>query len=614
MAYETDLRYRLVGMWTLDEASGTRSDSYGTNHLTDNNTVTQATGKVGNAAQFTRANAEYLSIADNASLSMGDIDFTIACWVRWDTLIANSDGLVTKWGGTANEYALFYNSGASRIAFGVDGGTGLVTVAANALGAPATGTWYFVVAWHDSVANTINIQVNNGTINSAAHAVGVQDSNGTFTLGQIAGQYLDGRLDGVAVWKRTLTSDERAYLYNGGAGQAYPWPVGLAAAPRAYPPLDARTSHTVWLCNPQGYRVQLITDYVSLKYNLGIHGGGGFALELPPNFNPRYLKDYGYAEVWRKVGEQPARLEDVFVVQSIPEAQATGGTRFLTLEGPTVTDFFVLGKNSRVVDALESTTGASYTDNADDVLRKFVQDQLGIGAGNTGAAEGRDLSVYAGFTVEPERGMGPSITEHGYLRPLDEVVRSVVAKSEQNSSAPVRLFPLVRPKSFNPLRFEFVVLPRYFGRYRGFAAAKPVLLSPMLGTIGQVEQEHDRREEWTAVFVTYGSKSGTTRVVDATRRNTAQTAYRETLFDAANSGTEPEAKAEAASKLNEGSPRALARVTLVNSAVTRFGAEYGLGDVVGILALDRRFEAEIAGMDVSRTPGGEAVALKVDEM
>lgn len=46
----------LIAHWKLDEASGTRNDSHGTNHLTDNNTVTTATAKLGtNAAQFTAA-------------------------------------------------------------------------------------------------------------------------------------------------------------------------------------------------------------------------------------------------------------------------------------------------------------------------------------------------------------------------------------------------------------------------------------------------------------------------------------------------------------------------------------------------------------------------------
>ena len=42
----------LVSYWALDETSGTRYDSHGSNDLTDNNTVGYTTGVQGNAADF----------------------------------------------------------------------------------------------------------------------------------------------------------------------------------------------------------------------------------------------------------------------------------------------------------------------------------------------------------------------------------------------------------------------------------------------------------------------------------------------------------------------------------------------------------------------------------
>ena len=57
----------LVAYWTLDEASGTRSDSVGSSDLTDINTVTSAPGILNGAAQFTAANNEYFEVADNPS-------------------------------------------------------------------------------------------------------------------------------------------------------------------------------------------------------------------------------------------------------------------------------------------------------------------------------------------------------------------------------------------------------------------------------------------------------------------------------------------------------------------------------------------------------------------
>jgi len=85
----------LISFWGLEETSGTRVDAHGTNNLTDNNTVTSATGKVGTAGQFTNANSEYLSITDNASLSTGDIDFSAQAWVYFDSF-GTQRGIINK--------------------------------------------------------------------------------------------------------------------------------------------------------------------------------------------------------------------------------------------------------------------------------------------------------------------------------------------------------------------------------------------------------------------------------------------------------------------------------------------------------------------------------------
>lgn len=389
--------------------------------------------------------------------------------------------------------------------------------------------------------------------------------------------------------------------------------VAIPTAPRARAPLSTRVSYTVWLCDPNGYRQRLISDYVSLKYNLSIRGGDGFSLKLPPTFDTRYVKELGYIEIWRTLGGRVPQLQDVFVIQNISEAMAPKGTTFLTLEGGSATEYFV-GPNSRVVDQLVSTPGASYTDNADDLLKKFVHDQMGAGAGSTGTAEGRDLSVYAGFSVEAERGMGPSLTEDGYQRPLDDILKGLVRKSEENTSRPLRLFYRVRVKRFNPLRFEFVVLPQYFGRYRGFRSSSPVILSPQFGTISTVVRERDSREAYTSVFITYNGKAATTRITSTARRNIAPIGLREVVGDANLTGIESEAQDALRGKLNEGEPRELMRLGIIDSAVTRLGDHYGTGDVVGCIAFKRRFEVEVSNVEFSHDAGGETKTIRVDEL
>jgi hypothetical protein len=218
------LKDDLKGYWPLNEASGNALDAHGSNTLTDNNTVASAAGKVGNARDFESGNSESFSIADNTDLSVQDIPFTIAAWVNFESFGAIRP-IVAKW-QTAGQfsYELAYSTFLNRLFFGVSNdGSSEVVVAANVLGAPSTSTWYFVVAWHDPAANTINIQVNNGTANSASHSAGVFDGTSAFTIGakDNATLFMDGLIDEVGFWKRLLTADEKTFLYNSGNGRAY---------------------------------------------------------------------------------------------------------------------------------------------------------------------------------------------------------------------------------------------------------------------------------------------------------------------------------------------------------------------------------------------------------
>ena len=216
----------LVSYWNLDETSGSRADSFGSETLTDNNTVTGATGKVSGAAQFTAANSEYLSHADDAALSTGDIDFTFAYWLYMDSKSAEMH-TISKSGVLNREYDLVYDPGSDRFYWQVSS-TGISfdgQVQASSFGAPSTGTWCFFVHWHDSVNNVIGIQVNNGTVDTTSFSAGVNDGTSAFHIGaEVAApaqRYWDGRIDEVGFWKKVLSAQEKTDLYNSGNGNTY---------------------------------------------------------------------------------------------------------------------------------------------------------------------------------------------------------------------------------------------------------------------------------------------------------------------------------------------------------------------------------------------------------
>jgi len=227
------LSTNLIAYWRLEEASGTRLDELngcgGSGcDLTDVNTVTQNTGKIGNSTQHTVANQEYLTHVDDADLSMCDCDFTMAAWVYLDTKTVTR-AIIGKYATSGNhrEYAVRYSSTTDRfeLLLSSAGTASDVFMQANNAGSPSTATWYLIVVWHDSVNNVAGIQVNDGTPNTVAYSLGVNDNTSTLDIGSqdAALVPMDGRIDAVGIWKRMLTSTERSYLWNGGAGCEYPF-------------------------------------------------------------------------------------------------------------------------------------------------------------------------------------------------------------------------------------------------------------------------------------------------------------------------------------------------------------------------------------------------------
>lgn len=228
-AYSGTLLDDLVSWWTLNEASGNRADSHGSNTLVDNDTVTSATGKVDTAAEFVIANTEWLAAPDSPhGLQGGARDFTVACWLKPTDLAGvlqyavGTAGSVTgtmNWLvqiNTANDLLFsWYSSGFRSV-------TSSHTVIEN--------DWIFVVAWHvdtDPSFGSANIQVNNGTVDTHVESsyFACADLSIPFYLGRwghSSGRYYSGLIDEVAFWPRVLTADERTELYNGGAGMTYP--------------------------------------------------------------------------------------------------------------------------------------------------------------------------------------------------------------------------------------------------------------------------------------------------------------------------------------------------------------------------------------------------------
>lgn len=209
------LRFRqATGAWNPHHAlSGVKPSLWYSSNM-----ATVANG----AAHFQSSSSQYLSISDNASLSMGTgVHPTFSGWVYLDSATAQRT-ILSKWNTSSNkEYEIYYDNSASRFKFSVsnDGSTA-TTVTASTFGAASNSTWYFITAYYDGVH--IGISVNNGAFDTTSFSSDIFDGTANFNLGAENGaSFMDGRLDSWGIWKRVITASEITYLYNSGSGRSY---------------------------------------------------------------------------------------------------------------------------------------------------------------------------------------------------------------------------------------------------------------------------------------------------------------------------------------------------------------------------------------------------------
>jgi len=225
----------LVSHWRLDEDSGTRFDAHGPNDLTPSNGVGNGAGKIGDAVQLVSANQDHLVSALNPSVPSGNVDFTIVSWFLLDTKV-NFPDIFAKGpdvGGAAGyEYDFFYSTGVRLLTFAVTFPNGLLSdlVRATSFGEPPTGQFIFAICRHDSVAQTMSIQINDGAVDSVSKSVTTQPTAGTGRLSMGAFDplgfpnfHFDGKIDSPSIYDRVLTAQEGSALYNNGDGLDFLW-------------------------------------------------------------------------------------------------------------------------------------------------------------------------------------------------------------------------------------------------------------------------------------------------------------------------------------------------------------------------------------------------------
>ena len=223
--------------WCMEEASGdTITDEVenwnGT--LAGTTKPTRVTGKIGNGIQFSDTTST-LNRIETSILSSSDWrsanGYSFVFWFNpnWATSGTGYDRVITKAGSSGadvTDIAIQQDSTNSKLAFYQCYSTSYYSVISGTL---TKETWYLVIAqWNGtkielfinnesqgtSDVNSIN---NNSTRKLLVGAIFDDKSTTKIQTSTL----LNGKVDEIGNWKRALTSDERAFIYDGGAGRFY---------------------------------------------------------------------------------------------------------------------------------------------------------------------------------------------------------------------------------------------------------------------------------------------------------------------------------------------------------------------------------------------------------
>jgi hypothetical protein len=219
----------LISYWNMDEVSGDRADSHGTNTLVDTNTVGSEAGARGNAAKFVALDLEYFTLADNGSTVWGEDGngASLSLWFKPNGAPATYAALFGR-DSLADDDRTFQifqdGAGSQNVFIEFNSGSRIQTAGGNF----TDGVWNHLVVTFDPADKKQRAYI--GGVLVLTSLAGAGTSLLASSAGVVIGAwpsltaYVNGSIDEVAIYNKVLSGDEIACLLNDGVTPpAYPF-------------------------------------------------------------------------------------------------------------------------------------------------------------------------------------------------------------------------------------------------------------------------------------------------------------------------------------------------------------------------------------------------------
>lgn len=371
-------------------------------------------------------------------------------------------------------------------------------------------------------------------------------------------------------------------------------------------------SYTVWLSDRTGTRIQPIENFIgeggaALSYTRVVNEITPLTLILPLNdvyrelfSEPTQYLDWRL-EVWRRLGDGEEYL-DTETVWFIRDIKKNLTRKTLTITAYSANEIL----DRRIIAFKSGTSGATKTENIDDLMKAYVRENLGVLA-----SDSRTYSSY--FTVADDLGQGVSITKAASFDGLLETLQALSQQSFTQGTTPVPIFfdviGVTTASGVANLQFNTYKNQRGLDRtYTGQAYS--ITLSEETQTIDNVEITYAFSDEINYVYVG-GSGEASNRAVeevsDSTRIAYSPINRREVFVSYTNSNVSAVLQSQGYQKLREGKPRKIVTADIRNTDNNAYGRDWAFGDKLTADIDGEVFDVRIDVISVSIQSGKETI-------
>ncbi len=369
------------------------------------------------------------------------------------------------------------------------------------------------------------------------------------------------------------------------------------------------TTYEVWLCDQYGRRLTILDNLIDFEIVKVVNSVSYCSVTLPGNFHETYQTLIGVdymVEFWRSPAQGAMTLESVFFVREIVYEEDVKGNDIIILSGPDGNDLL----DRRIVAYSAGSSQADKTDNADDMMKEIVTENLGSSATDSD----RDLTDL-NFTVAGDVSDGPSITKGFAWRNVLKTLTEIVYTSAENGTdLYFDVVPVVISSS--EIGFDFRTYTNQPGQDRTYDTNNPVVFSKEWGNLANPVLYYDYTNEANYVYGG-GQGEGADRTIseqsDTTRIGASVWNRRERFADARNEATANGVANKAEEVLNESKPFKRFTGTLLDTPQARYGVDWFFGDKVEVSYRGIQFQgiAKALRMKLDKQ-GNEILTVKVE--